>query len=269
MVDFKEKLKLTFYCSMYKTKLITYILSAVYLCMGAIVLALGVQVYTNTDEALEDFDLNSAAVSAIVAGAFLAIVGFTGIVAAKLKNQHLIMVFIIASLFTNLILFSSGIALLVYRKYIENVIENDIASSLEEKILTYELAVYSDCCDPNSLQPELCELNGNIFPCIADSDTFNGYKNFIGADTCSYFSSIVSETDQEACGGQVPIGFVPVISGFLIGNLTLIGALDLTAAIILTLITGVVLLIWYTVEEDVVEEKDYIYENPMPFSQVD
>lgn len=205
--------------------------------IAAVIIGTSSVVVFQTGDTLRDFDLMRPAMTAFVTGVIILLLSIVGCVGVKRRNQHCLVAFMIGNIFITLCLIVAGGFLLAYRKYFENVANGSITNELEERILTYELAAFAECCDPTNPLPDECGVEVSIFPCFVDVELFNTFRDFIGDTTCGVFedAGISSREDPGGCAGQNQIGFVGALSGFLIGRLSLAGALDITFGVMMFL----------------------------------
>lgn len=236
----------------------TTLLGLVYIALSAVLLIFGISLLTNAGDSLAELQLGTPSIVTVGTGALSLTLGLLAVFGACKESVKVIMAFIYGSFFASILFLGSGVALMRYTTYIQSAANNEISNTIHQDILMYELAVFTDCCDPNAVQPQLCDNNGFIFPCVADETTFLRFQEFVGERTCSYYESqeLTSQTERGGCAGQTVDFFIPAISGFLIGQLSLIGVVNIVGSVILLILTLSVAFFWWNFQKKKEENDD-------------
>lgn len=201
---------------------------------------------------MTEFTFGTATIFSLIASLLLL---FTSVLEeAGIVGDHFITEFIcdLLGIFAMIVIFGTGIAFLNYEKFFSNVRENELEHILDLSILTYSLAVFTECCNSDNLVSFACDLEAPIYPCYAYVEDFNRDRSLIDKNVCYTLESygLVSKTDPESCGNQQIIPFIRNFMDFAISKTKLIGIINTSIGLFLLLLAAIITYMLYFVSRD-------------------
>jgi hypothetical protein len=178
----------------------------------------------------------------LVVGVILLFVSGLGIYGAKQRNKFILIIYIVIVLLITLFVFGSGVSLLVYGGYLDNVQGGEISGEIEADIVDFELAVFQKCCvDTGNAAPILqCPQAG---VCFTDAENLAFFLDKIDEKVCIALENVdingiplVGVNSTGSCGGGSADNFVNGISQYLKDNIVTLGSVNLAVAVIMLLI---------------------------------
>lgn len=211
--------------------------------LSILIVAFGIVVWRKVGPALDVLELQSPVIATMIFGVLLFALSLLGIISEYKTSPNLKMAFCGGTITVLVLTAIAGIFLINYTSFLANVGANNLQFEIEEKLLTYELALFSECCAEDNPLPRSCAEANNIFPCYQDEETFNTFLELINERTCQTWGEfevggvpLVGE-DPASCAGQDVEEFVELLSGFIEENLALIGTINVVVSIVMMMLT--------------------------------
>eukprot|EP00924_Labyrinthula_sp_SR-Ha-C_P004658 snap_masked-scaffold_1-processed-gene-7.6-mRNA-1 protein AED:0.11 eAED:0.11 QI:0/-1/0/1/-1/1/1/0/273 len=183
----------------------------------------------------------------LIFGCALVVLAGMGYYGAEKNNKVILLVYMVFTLIATLVVFGTGIALLVYSGVlddVENAQTQEVSSGVAERINDFELEIFNHCCAAEFGLDEvpLCEDDENAEVCIVDEDRFDTTIENVGDEICEALaeveingSPVVGDPQDGGCGGGDAGVFVSRITQYLINNVKPLGSINLALGILLLL----------------------------------